>query len=415
MKTSEKKLNFKSWYDSVIDPMRKSDHEHWFCGEINDENIKLDSNFVFSRADSSAHVAIVGMTGSGKTSTLAHLCVATAAAYPKAQWFFGCGKPDAGLAPLANHLSSYPLAMIDNKNEDVAIQFTNIINAVCKEYIKRQQAWVKARELGYNPSNYLDLRKIAIENDLPELYFEKCYLVIDELRAYWDISCGDPGKYVNKKGSIPYMLNRLLAEGGQYGISLILTAQDYKYTTFPTKMRGNLTTQFIHKQKIQNCQFVEVHDASELTPGEYFLRSSGTRVAPLIKMKMPFVEGNLDQILKKLGLKRRVHRSWNYNLTHNRGVDIGFENMETLQKDDILGIIDKATNTIDYLRSENKDLKKKLSDLGTQEGCDTKKEEYLTRRLKDADEEAQQALLSSARKTEIIRELEKELAKAKGR
>lgn len=332
-------FNFKTWKEKVVDVMAAMDHENWFCGEVNDQNIKFDSNLVFFSAAASAHTAVIGMTGSGKTKTLIHICIAAAAAYPKAKWYFGCGKSGADLAPLANRLSEFPLAILDNRSEDTAIQFANIITTVWKEYQDRQKAWMKARELGYNPSTYLELRTIAIEKNLPELYFERCYLVIDELKAYWDISCGEASKYVNERDTIPNMINRLLAEGRSYGISVILASQDYKFNTFPTIMRGNLTTQFIHKQETKNCTFVEIPEADQLVRGEYYLKANGLidkRGATLFKMRMPYIGDDPEKVLDMLGFPVREKREWDYDLLYNRGGGLDFDKIDIISLSKII-------------------------------------------------------------------------------
>jgi hypothetical protein len=337
-------FNFDKWYESVVVPMKEFEHEHWFCGEVNDPNVKFEklnseSNALFYSIPSSSHAVVIGNTGSGKTKTLVHMCVSLAAAYPKAQWVFGDGKSGADLSPVADRLSDYSLAIQDGKTEDVGIQFANIVNVTWREYERRQALWAEAKELGYNPSTYLDLRRISEEIGEPKFYLEKFFLVIDELKAYWSLSCGDPNKFTNESGTIPNMLSRLLAETRSYGISLILCSQNYKYDTFPTKMRSNLTTQLVHKQEIKDCDFIEIPEAHSLARGEFYLRGNGLmdmRGKSLFKMQMPYIGDDPEKVLDKLGFEKREHKEWDYDLIYNRGGGLDFDKMDILQLSKII-------------------------------------------------------------------------------
>lgn len=315
-------FNFDKWYENIVVPMKESEKEVWFCGEVTDPTVSFDSERVFFPIPDSSHGVVIGMTGSGKTKTLVHLCIALSEAYPGSKWFFADGKGGADLSPLAKRISDYDMAIPDINADDKGIQFANVVHEVWNEYNRRKKAWAEMRELGFNPSTYLEAREIARENDLPQFHFERYFLVIDELKAFWDETGGSPDKLVNIPETIPNIINRLLAESRSYGFTIILCSQDYKYTTFPTIMRGNLTTQYIHKQETKNCTFLEIPDADTLGKGEFFFRANGmmdNKGHSLFRMAMPYIGDDPEKVMDKLGMKVTKKNNWNYDLIYNKG------------------------------------------------------------------------------------------------
>jgi hypothetical protein len=322
--------NFDLWQETVVSKLKAAKSEQLYLGEIVDPTIKMDETEIFWDIKMCPHMMVAGATRSGKSKTLIGVIADLAAAYPKAIWYFGDAKSSADFVPVAKALSVFPVAIVNPT--DPTIEFANVVTAAWNHYVNRQRVLKEASHEGYDCSTFLELREASVKANMPEWYFEKVFLVIDEFAALQTLM-KDPSKLMNTEGTILWMIKKLLAESASYGITIILASQRVQADSFPTPIRSNLTAKLMHIMNQQDANFLENPDLVKLKTGQYYLDVNGLmdkNNQNKIKCTHVYVGDNPQEVFELLDITPPEKKPFDFDLLYNSGESIDFDKMGPL-------------------------------------------------------------------------------------
>lgn len=276
-----KKFNADLDVTEVKDIEKQKGKEHILLSTVKKEDKEYGATL---SVEDFVHAAVVGQTGSGKSTTLINFALFQSLLNKDrgGTWFFADGKSGGDFESLKS-LSPLPVA-------NSLAELENIIDVVWAEYQHRQTLFKKAREEGKAVRNIFEYREQV--GPIPRVW-----VVIDELRAF--LRDLDFDGLVKEPGSLPYKLTRLLAESRSFGFTFIFASQRFQQDSFPVVIRCNLPTVYVHKVHKNDQAILEIEMPEDLGRGEYIVKTEGVPpfrgYYPVIALKASEAKSFIEQ------------------------------------------------------------------------------------------------------------------------
>ncbi|WP_413560747.1 restriction endonuclease [Bdellovibrio sp. HCB209] len=329
---------FNVFNELVIKPMReyfsKNHQMLWYIGELYDGNMNIGTNHLFEPMDSSPHMFLAGVTGSGKSESAVTILSALKIAHgDDVRVYVANGMDSTDLDSLANYLSDRPVAYNgENLGKPALCYLNDMLLMARKEAVFRAEEFRnKSKLTGNEIVKIQQYRKYGFK--MPEIV-----IFVDEFRAFMPFIKYNENK--EKENTVAFLLQKILAEYRKYGIHLILGTQKTRAQDVPKDLADNLGLKMIHRVETDMQNYLETIGMNfgsfspsaipkdnestkfeESSKGRFILPTSGYHCkrtgGSIIPGKMPYLSFNRPKFYASLGFAVQIHKPWDDSVIIN--------------------------------------------------------------------------------------------------
>jgi hypothetical protein len=251
----DKYNEYKEIYIAKLLNLRKKEKESWFFGEAVDSKKEI-----YLPCISKPAILCSGAMGSGKTTTVRSLLLHRFNTDPNIIFYAFDGKDSADWNSLADKLSTFKRCGVVDKGGDELVEFSNIIEKVWEEYMRRKKLFAKVDAI--NIESYR--AKTGEDISYVIMLLEEFPVALNFL---------DFNKTEGIIGSTANKLKRLMKESRSFGINSILITQDVQ--DVPKTIAKNCVS-LIHRGNKTVANYYQLDAIETLKPGQAFLKGDTT-------------------------------------------------------------------------------------------------------------------------------------------